>query len=506
MAGTIHNPVTATPGKTRKPPPTSPEFMAAVANKGPGAAATLRRETARVGAKEEAKGRKDTKADILQDTVSARRESFGREAGLDAFAAQTGAATSASSGMNVSESETRRSLGRSEAARGGLGDVSSGLGRVSGQMAATGQAAQDIGGAGNVIGTQGFDIGAQGAEFGQAGAAGVRAATVQGGQDFVEQIGIQASDRNAQQAQIAAMQQAAGQSRGQAQSALGMVGSAAQGLAPSAAELQGRQQLQQAQASQFALAAGGRGSGQAAGMRQAAMGTQQLQQGAMQNAAILRAQEQEAARGQLLQGTQALRAGDVSQGAAVGGLLGNVRAGSLQAAGLTTDQTQMQVGAQTAAGELTLAGNQQALQGNTQALAGNQQALQGNQQRLQAGAAQASVIAQQGQLALDISAAERADAGVQLQQAGLTLEDAKRLDDFELSKLGLTRDALALVGQEGQHRSDQATAQLVSHRNYSVGAKQAAAANAASRRQMVAGIVASGATVAQSAIESGAMM
>lgn len=82
-----------------------------------------------------------------------------------------------------------------------------------------------------------------------------------------------------------------------------MARDAALGNAPSAAELQGRRQLDQAQQQNIGLA---RSGGGASGMRAALYANAKSGQGAAGDAAAMRAQEMATARGQYMQGTQGL--------------------------------------------------------------------------------------------------------------------------------------------------------------------------------------------------------
>lgn len=85
--------------------------------------------------------------------------------------------------------------------------------------------------------------------------------------------------------------------------ALAMAEEAAFGRAPSAAEIQGRQQLESALQSQLAMAARARGGNMSLALRSAGMNAANMQAQAAQSAAMLRAQEQAQAREQFMQGS-----------------------------------------------------------------------------------------------------------------------------------------------------------------------------------------------------------
>lgn len=105
------------------------------------------------------------------------------------------------------------------------------------------------------------------------------------------------------------------QSRGETQGALGLARGAAEGNAPSVAQMQLRQGLDQSQAQAAGLAASARGGG---GNLALASRAAQMQQGqnsmaANQQAAMLRANEMAQARQQYMQGAQGLQQVDLSQ-------------------------------------------------------------------------------------------------------------------------------------------------------------------------------------------------
>ena len=105
------------------------------------------------------------------------------------------------------------------------------------------------------------------------------------------------------------------QSRGQQVQALGLLGNAAQGNAPSAAQLQMAQGLNAAQTQGYGMANSARGGvgAQMAAQRQAQQGSAMLGQQAVNQSGQLRAQEMAQARGDFSQAASGLRGADQSQ-------------------------------------------------------------------------------------------------------------------------------------------------------------------------------------------------
>ena len=130
------------------------------------------------------------------------------------------------------------------------------------------------------------------------------------------------ADRYRNQAQAADQRQGVqmnldnyNQARGQSQGALGLAQAAAEGNAPSVAQMQMRQGLDQANNQAAGLAASARGGGGNLALA-ARAAQQQMGQNAMQgvqNAAMLRANEMAQARGQYMQGAQQMQQTDLAQ-------------------------------------------------------------------------------------------------------------------------------------------------------------------------------------------------
>lgn len=137
---------------------------------------------------------------------------------------------------------------------------------------------------------------------------------------------------------------------GQGGQALGMLQQAAQGAVPSAAELQGRQQLQQALANTQSMAASSRGGAdaRAAAQRQAMMTNAQISGQVINQAQAGRAAEMAAARGQLVagvgqqQGLAQQQAGQFAQMAQASAGLRQQAALANQGASLQAAQAQQQ--------------------------------------------------------------------------------------------------------------------------------------------------------------------
>jgi hypothetical protein len=105
------------------------------------------------------------------------------------------------------------------------------------------------------------------------------------------------------------------QARGETQNAVGLSRAAAEGNAPSVAQMQLRQGLDQANNQAAGMAAGARGGGGNLALA-ARSAIQQQGQNAMttnQNAAMLRANEMATARGQYMQGAQGMQTTDLAQ-------------------------------------------------------------------------------------------------------------------------------------------------------------------------------------------------
>lgn len=144
-------------------------------------------------------------------------------------------------------------------------------------------------------------------------ARGVEAATATA--PTMGKTAINTQQSNADRGQAQSDRGQAGQSRTSTLNALALEKAAAEGKAPSAAQIQATQGTQDAAAAQIAAANSARGGvgAQIAAARNAALRASALQRNNIRDNAALRANEMAAARGQYQQGAQGIRSQDQSQ-------------------------------------------------------------------------------------------------------------------------------------------------------------------------------------------------